>query len=132
MSVLLIPSPMQKLRIVTLLTFALGLALFLVGLMSQDTRLYLILIIPVIETSSPIAIIGIGLMISSFFVYTMGIASHHKGGREPSGRARTKAGGIILIGPIPIIFASDSKTAMILMALSLAIILILIYAFIYF
>ncbi len=128
----LIPSPMQKLRIVTLLTFALGLALFLVGLMSQDTRLYLILIIPVLETSSPIAIIGIGLMISSFFVYMIGIASRHEGGLGPSGRARTKAGGIILIGPIPIIFASDSKTAMILMVLSLAIILILIFAFIYF
>lgn len=44
--------------------------------------------------------------------------------KEPEKDAQIKGGAIIMIGPIPIIVGSDSKTALIMMLIALAMMLI--------
>ncbi len=47
---------------------------------------------------------------------------------RPAPRPRVSGGGVILIGPIPIIFGSDNKTAMILSILAIIIMIIAVIA----
>jgi uncharacterized protein (TIGR00304 family) len=49
---------------------------------------------------------------------------------RPQPRKSIKGGGVVLIGPIPVVFGSDAKTAMILMVL--AIILIVVVAVLFY
>lgn len=44
--------------------------------------------------------------------------------KEPKKDAQIKRGAIIMIGPIPIVMGSDSKTALIMMLIALAIMMI--------
>ena len=56
--------------------------------------------------------------------------SQSQQGPRPQPRKSIKGGGVVLIGPIPVVFGSDAKTAMILMVL--AIILIVVVAVLFY
>ena len=120
---------MPKTRLAAMALFIGGLLLFLAGLLTSDTEVYLAVIIPVIQTSSPLAIIGILLMFGAFFMWMAGQFS----GVEPRRGAplKGKSGGVILIGPIPIAFSNDQDLAKILMVVgviaAIAIMLFLIF-----
>jgi uncharacterized protein (TIGR00304 family) len=127
---------MRSYKVLALAVFFTGLALFLAGVVTGDTKVYLAVIIPVIETTSLLSIAGILLMFGAFFLWAMGsfsgiasgTAGHAPGrmGDQASPvtrpRARTKAGGIILIGPVPILFANDKRLAIILMILGIVLV----------
>jgi len=131
---------MRNYKVLALAVFFTGLALFLGGIVTGDTKVYLAVIIPVIETTSLLSIAGILLMFGAFFLWVMGafsgMANHSAGhayeGRrsESAGRShervpggsRAKAGGIILIGPIPIVFSNDKRLAIILMVLGIVLV----------
>jgi uncharacterized protein (TIGR00304 family) len=44
-------------------------------------------------------------------------------------KTKIKGGGVVMIGPIPIVFGSDPRTALLLMAIALALMLIWLFAF---
>lgn len=49
--------------------------------------------------------------------------SQSQQGPRPQPRKSIKGGGVVLIGPIPVVFGSDAKTAMILMVLAIILII---------
>ena len=61
-------------------------------------------------------IIGILLIIIGFIIVLIGILSSMRG------ESRVEGGGVILIGPIPILFASNTRIAVILMILAIVLI----------
>lgn len=63
---------------------------------------------------------GLLLIIAGFGVVMVSLVS-----RESGTKTEVKGGGVIMIGPIPIIFGSDAKWASV--AIALAIVLILVY-----
>ena len=63
---------------------------------------------------------GVLLVIAGFAVVAASMLS-----REEAGRGEVKGGGVVMIGPIPIILGSDAKWASV--AIVLAIVLILVY-----
>jgi uncharacterized protein (TIGR00304 family) len=67
-----------------------------------------------------LVIAGLLLIIAGFGVVMVSLVS-----RESGTEAEVKGGGVIMIGPIPIIFGSDAKWASV--AIALAIVLILVY-----
>lgn len=135
---------MRNRKALALGVFIAGVALFLGGVVTGDTKVYLAVIIPVIETTSLLSIIGILLMFGAFFMWFMGAFTSAPGGTprnassgedsstrhgaltevpgSKGARRSTKAGGIILIGPIPIMFSNDRRLAIILMILGIALV----------
>jgi uncharacterized protein (TIGR00304 family) len=69
--------------------------------------------------------IGIGIIFAGFLVVflAMVMSGNNRSERE-EGKAQIRGGGVIMIGPIPVIFGSDAKWTSI--AIVLAIILIVI------
>jgi uncharacterized protein (TIGR00304 family) len=63
---------------------------------------------------------GVLLIIAGFGVIVLSLAS-----REGGTKTEVRGGGVIMIGPIPIIFGSDARWAS--LAMVLAIVLILVY-----
>ena len=64
---------------------------------------------------------GLALVLVGFAVVAVSLLFGGRGGE--SGRTEVKGGGVVMIGPIPIIFGSDAKWASV--AIVLAIVLVL-------
>lgn len=67
-------------------------------------------------TGIVVALVGMGIMM-------VAVASHGKGS---GGEAR--GGGVVMIGPIPIIFGTDAKWASLAVVLAIALIVIVLFA----
>ena len=66
--------------------------------------------------------VGIGIILVGFLVVFLAAVMSGMSSGEGEGRNKVKGGGVIMIGPIPIIFGSDAKWASV--AIVLAIVLI--------
>ena len=66
-------------------------------------------------------LIGIALIIIGFFLIASGVMqSAGEGTTEKSkGEAKVKGGGVILIGPLPVIFGTDKRYALHLLILAI-------------
>ncbi len=72
---------------------------------------------------------GILLIMLGFFLITFGMmrSAQENGERDSeheAGGKKVKGGGVILIGPIPIVFGTDKKYALILMILAIVLMLL--------
>ena len=72
--------------------------------------------------------LGVAIILVGFLVLflAMMLASRSSGGGE--GRTQVKGGGVILIGPIPIIFGSDAKWASIAIVLGIVLIILVLFS----
>jgi len=68
--------------------------------------------------------IGIGIILVGFLVVFLATASPGKPSEEGERRTEVRGGGVIMIGPIPIIFGSDAKWASIATVLAIVLILV--------
>jgi uncharacterized protein (TIGR00304 family) len=71
-----------------------------------------------------LVLIGIAIIFAGFLVVLLGTIVSGRSSEGGERRTEVRGGGVILIGPIPIVFGSDAKWASI--AIVLAIILIVI------
>lgn len=117
---------MDKFRMAALGMFVAGLALFIAGIMTGDTEVYLAVIIPIVKTSNILSIAGLLLMFGAFFLWVMGIFTHpaRRDARTITPKTKPKAGGVVLIGPIPIVFSNDKNLAIILLVLAIVVIVL--------
>ncbi len=72
---------------------------------------------------------GILLIIFGFFLITFGMMrsaqeSEERDAGQETGKKRVKGGGVILIGPIPIVFGTDKKYVLVLMVLAIVLMLL--------
>ncbi len=80
---------------------------------------------------SSLILAGILLIIFGFFLITFGMMrsareSEERDAGQDTGKKRMKGEGVILIGPIPIVFGTDKKYALILMILAIVLMLLVI------
>ncbi len=68
--------------------------------------------------------IGVAIILAGFLVVFLATVMSGKSSGEGEGRAHVKGGGVVMLGPIPIIFGSDAKWASV--AIVLAIVLIVV------
>ncbi len=107
---------------------------------SGEAEVSLLVIFPVFTGSSGLFLLGIGLIILSFFAWfgtlAMGLPETERQGigqstlplqQEP--RRETKYGGVVLIGPIPIAFGSDKNMALAMLVIGVIIAVLLLLAF---
>jgi uncharacterized protein (TIGR00304 family) len=71
-----------------------------------------------------LVLIGIGIIFVGFLVVLLATVASGKLSEEGERRTEVKGGGVILIGPIPIVFGSDAKWASIAIALAIVLVVI--------
>ena len=69
-----------------------------------------------------LVLLGMAIILVGFLVVFL--ATVMSGRSEEEGQARVKGGGIIMIGPIPIVFGSDAKWASVAMVLAIVLIVV--------
>jgi uncharacterized protein (TIGR00304 family) len=112
----------------------LPIALFLAGVFTigyavatGEAEVSLVIIFPVFSGSSGLFLLGILLLVASFFVGFALLAFAQPSEQEAQGtnpvkepsRTRSSYGGVVLIGPIPIAFGSDKSVAMLMLAIGI-------------
>jgi len=111
--------------------FTSGIACIAAAAASGEVDVRLFLIFPVFSGSSWLFILGTLLIVLSFFIGFAMIAiggmepnRSQPGGMEPHSSAitqkKTTYGGVVLVGPIPIVFASNKKMAIFMLIVGIA------------
>jgi uncharacterized protein (TIGR00304 family) len=114
-----------------------GLALFLIGLVSTAWAVYaglisfdLVVIVPVLTSTSALGALPLLTIFAGILLMAIGPAlgddsftDAGAAGSDIDGPDRKHAGfgGVVLIGPIPIIFGSDKRTALIAAAIAIVV-----------
>lgn len=101
-----------------------------------EAEVDLVLVFPVFSGSSPLFLLGIALIVLSFFVGFAMLAmakselDHHLTGpgtgERPAPSRKTSYGGVVLIGPVPIAFGSDKKIAVTMLIIGIAAFIVLV------
>jgi uncharacterized protein (TIGR00304 family) len=108
-----------------------GTALTAVGMYQGDVVFALILIFPVLVSSGGIGALGMILLTLGFMALVLELFLNGRVSEEvgpeveiEGTRGSTEFGGVVLIGPIPIIFGSTPRTALIAAAVAIIILAI--------
>ncbi|MDD1743893.1 MAG: DUF131 domain-containing protein [Methanomassiliicoccales archaeon] len=127
---------MRPLRALAAFLILAGAALTVYGIATGEMQVALIVFVPVIVASSALGILAIGSIIGGVFVGivdlflgagTMPQDSPLDEGKNPPG-AKTEFGGVVLIGPIPIILGSNKRMAVYAMLVALAVLALIVLA----
>lgn len=128
---------MNKFHFFSLFCLIIGLIFFYLGFLSGEVETGFIIIFPFISGSGIYAFLGFILIVIAIFLFLFSFAGYNKiDGYQndnyelkPKKKTSIKGGGVILIGPIPIVFGSSWKIAAILMIIALIIILVYFLSF---
>lgn len=125
---------MRRWWLLSLALFAAAIGLMIVSVASGEGQIGLFLIFPFIMAWGPMAVAGSALLFLAIISVFIGLwraseaVPQQTGNSEVGGRSERKFGGIVMIGPIPIVFGSDKATAKWMMvgglALSIALLII--------
>ena len=128
---------MNKFHFFSIFFLISGLICFYLGFLSGDVETGFIIIFPFISGSGIYAFLGFILIVIAIILFMFSFASYDKIDElqndnyefKPKKKTSIKGGGVILIGPIPIVFGSNWKIAAILMIIALIIILVYFLSF---
>lgn len=110
--------------------FAAGIAFLALAFARGEATLSLVVIFPVITATGPWAVLGVLLILASFvagfFALTRRMTAPVQGAEAPEAGAppstpERRWGGVVFLGPLPIVFGSDARvaTAMLILAIVL-------------
>ena len=128
---------MNKYHLFSLICFIIGIVFFAFGVFSGDVETGFVVVFPFIAGSGIYAFLGFIFVFISvllfMFSFNSSVGSNDfqadYDGYPPSRKTSIKGGGVVLIGPIPIVFGSNWKIAVVLMVLAICIIIIGFFAF---
>lgn len=119
---------MNKYHILSLICFITAIILFTVGYQTGEVEGGIIVIFPFILGSGVYGFFGVILFFLTFIFFMFGFISSVDSYREDQGISETKTsikgGGVVLIGPIPIVFGSNWKIALVLLVFIIIIMII--------
>ena len=102
-----------------------GIVLLILAYVRGDAGAGVFIIFPFLYGTGILAFAGVLLIILSFFLFAFSLPFEKE-------RAEKKTGGILLIGPLPVIFASDSDMAKMLVSIALGMMLLMFVLLIFF
>lgn len=122
---------MNKYALFSLFFLIAGFVFLFLGFLTGDIEAGFFFIFPFIIGSGIYGFLGIILLFLSFlmFIFSLGNRDRFHGNRidDKDKKSNFKGGGVVLIGPIPIVFGSNWKIALVLMLLSIFIIFFMLY-----
>ncbi len=116
----------------SLLFFICGITLFIVGIIEGNIEGGIFIIFPFIIGSGFYALFGIIFFFFSILLFMFGLNRSNaesinlqfgKNKQDIKSKKSVKSGGVILIGPIPIVFGSNWRIAIVMMVLALLLII---------
>lgn len=134
---------MNRYLIIAIILAISGISLIGYSVASGEGSAGVVLFIPVFYGSGLFAFLGVICIMSAIFLAFFGFATQLggaediEGQQEPGASQQTrpraeksiKGGGVVLIGPIPIIFGSDTKMTLVLVVLAIVLIVVFAYLF---
>jgi uncharacterized protein (TIGR00304 family) len=127
---------MNKFHVVSGIVFVLGIIFYIISDLQGDLRVGLFLVFPFVIGSGLYAMLGLLSLILAFFLFILGFTSRTSMSRStlPSQDNREqkpamKGGGVVLIGPIPIIVGSSWKITLALILATIVLILLVFFLF---
>ncbi|MFQ6128569.1 MAG: DUF131 domain-containing protein [Thermoplasmata archaeon] len=132
---------MRRTIVIALGLFFLGLGLLAISVVQGGGTVYLAVIFPVYAGTDIWGFFGILCIIGAFFLgffafvprgLPVEISEGGKQGLPPSRESEKKFGGVVMLGPIPIIVGSDMKMSIIAIVLAIILIVVLIVSMLLF
>ena len=136
---------MRRLSLLALAFLIGGVALLAYGAAVGQGQVYLVLIFPIVNATGPIAWAGIALIVLGFAVGFLSLArsplavpaeSPPAAGSAPSSSSpptpatpAKRFGGVVFLGPLPIVFGSDAKMSKYMLVLAVAVTVLLLAFF---
>jgi len=128
---------MNKCHILSLFCFIIGIIFLALGFLQGDVEGGVFVVFPFIAGSGIFAFLGVILIIIAILLFMFGFASgietdqpdYDYKEQPPQKKTSVKGGGVVLIGPIPIVFGSNWKIALVLMIVAIIIIIISFFVF---
>ena len=116
---------MNKYHIFSLIFFIIAIFLFALGVFSGDVQTGFLVVFPFIAGSGIYAFLGMVFLFVSIFLFVFGFGVRYEKDKIIN-REKTsvKGGGVVLIGPIPIVFGSNWRIALVLMIVAIVLIII--------
>jgi uncharacterized protein (TIGR00304 family) len=127
---------MRPIAFVPIGLLAAGLSLVVVSVANGEADVSLVVIFPVISGSGFLFLIGVALVVMGILSGFMLIVASTQGSTldpddsswsDAGGRAGEKGskyGGVVLIGPVPIVFGSDARIAYVMLAVAVGIVIL--------
>lgn len=127
---------MNKLHILSLICFIVGIAFFAVGFFTGEAEGGVFVIFPFITGSGVFPLLGFIFIFIAILLFMFGFTTHIRPEElqvedeyQPRKNTSVKGGGVVLIGPIPIVFGSNWKIAIVLMIIAIILIIVAFFAF---
>ena len=129
---------MNKYHILSLICFILGIIFFVMGFLSGDVETGIIVIFPFLSGSGIYPLLDFIFIFIAILLFIFGLANRavsegfdYEIG-EPGKQKKTsiKGGGVVFIGPIPIVFGSNWKIALVMMVVAIILIIVAFITFI--
>ena len=128
---------MNKYHLLSFICLIVGIVFFVFGFLSGDVEAGFIVVIPFVSGSGLYAFLGFIFVFIAvlLFMFAFTRSSESKDSEvdydkyKPSRKTSIKGGGVLLVGPIPIVFGSNWKIAALLMALAIIIMVVVIFLF---
>jgi uncharacterized protein (TIGR00304 family) len=122
---------MNKFHILSLICFILGIAFFLIGFLTGEAEGGLFIVFPFIVGSGFFPLLGFIFILIAIFSFIFGLSTYKTPDEnqifndelQSKKKTSVKGGGVVLIGPIPIVFGSSWKIAIVLMIIALILII---------
>jgi uncharacterized protein (TIGR00304 family) len=127
---------MNKRHILSLICFIVGIAFFAVGFFTGEAEGGVFVIFPFITGSGVYPLLGFIFIFIAILLFMFGFTTpigpeelQVEDEYHPRKKTSVKGGGIVLIGPIPIVFGSNWKIAIVLMIIAIILIIVAFFAF---
>lgn len=131
---------MNRYHLLSLAFFVLGIVFFALGIQSGEIKSGFIVVFPFLMGSGLYSFFGFICMVSAILMSMFGFMNKsrssdlqvdEKDAYTTQKKKSVKGGGVVLIGPIPIVFGSNWKIAIAMMVLAIIIIIIAYFFFRY-
>lgn len=118
---------MNKLKMAALGLIVLGIIVLAVGALNGDGEFVILLFIPVYRGTGPYALGGgllifLGIVVGMIYLFKTYVPAPYrgpeggsqasKGGQGAPPMGGSKHGGVVFVGPVPIVWGSDAKTTL--------------------
>ena len=128
---------MNKYHFLSFVCFIIGIAFFVLGFLQGDIQTGIFVVFPFIAGTGVYAFAGFIFIFIALLLFIFGFSTRiesddlkiNQENSQSTKKTFVKGGGVVLIGPIPIIFGSNWKIAVFLMILAIVLILVAFFTF---
>jgi uncharacterized protein (TIGR00304 family) len=125
---------MNRFHLFSIIFVILGIISFVFGIYFGEVKTGIFIIFPYLIGSGISAFLGFIFLFLAVIIFLFGIVSNYNissnqdDGIEPKKKTSVKGGGVVLIGPIPIIFGSNWKITLVMIILAIVLIIVWVLA----